>query len=156
MPQVFPHCALSPSQLPVQRIKHSGSYCNHNFFARDDSRIRHASTALLSNATSCQHFATALSQPVALQEIVEPVVPTVQPTAFIAEPILPYHDIPIVQPVLPIFESAIPVVNPVDPLIETAVPYLDPPLVEPVTTYKNFVLYHINPLVSVVEPAVRH
>lgn len=133
----------------------SGELYNQNLFTRDDSRIRHVSTTVLKNAGSSTDFATALSQPVALEQVLEPVAVT-DPIVSVVEPVYPYHNIPIIEPVLPILEPTVQLVEPVVPLAESVAPYFGTPLLEPLIPNGNVVPYYNNPLVPLVEPAARY
>jgi hypothetical protein len=137
----------------------SGNYYNQDSYAKDVARIRHVSTTLLNKADSANDFAVALSQPVAVPNIIEPLVPVVEPAA-IVEPIIPFFGAPIVEPPVPIVEPIFPyignpivdplipydprVISPLGPVVEPVLPYLGSPygpVFEPLTAY-NFPGYY--------------
>jgi hypothetical protein len=110
------------------------------------------STTLLNKADSANDFAVALSQPVAIPNIVEP--------AAIVEPVIPFFGAPIVEPPVPVVGPIVPyignpridplipydprVISPLGPVVEPVLPYLGSPygpVFEPLTAY-NFPGYY--------------
>lgn len=134
----------------------SGNYYNQDSYAKDVSRIRHVSTTLLNKADSANDFAVALSQPVAVQNIVEPLIPIIDPAA-IVDPVIPYFGGPIVEPSVPIVDPIVPYIG--NPLVDPLIPY-DPriisplgPVVEPVVPYQ-IPFYGVDPYLPAVEPVL--
>ncbi|XP_069688811.1 zonadhesin-like [Periplaneta americana] len=148
----------------------SGNYYNQKFFSRDDSKIRHMSTTLLSNAASSSEFASAVSKPQLVENVafVEPLLPVV-------ESAYPYYEAPVIEPIFPVAEPLLPVIEPVSPIIETgysisepifslyeplfpvvepAVPIVEPvyPIVEPVYPIAEPVYPIVEPVYPIVEP----
>jgi hypothetical protein len=135
----------------------SANYYNQDSYAKDASRIRHVSTTLLGKTDSANDLAVALSQPVPVQNVVEPLIPVVDPAA-IAGPI-----VPIVEPSVPLVEPTVPYIGArmVGPLI----PY-DPRAIRPLVPYTertsplnvpligNVVPNYGTPLGPVVEPVL--
>jgi hypothetical protein len=127
----------------------SGNYYNQDSYAKDVSRIRHVSTTLLNKADAANDFAVALSQPVAVQNIVDP--------AAIVEPVIPYFGAPIVEPSVPVVEPIVPYIG--NPIVDPLIPY-DPrvisplgPIVEPVVPYQ-VPFYGVDPYLPAVEPVL--
>lgn len=88
------------------------------------------STTLLNKADSANDFAVASSQPAAVQNVVEPLIPVVDPAAIVepivpiaapsvalAEPIVPYIGAPVVDPLIP-YNSRV-----INPLFPYRIPY---------------------------------
>lgn len=65
------------------------------------------STTLISKAVSTNDFAIALSQPVAVQNTLESLIPVVdpadivQPIVPVVEPVIPYYGAPLADPLIP-------------------------------------------------------
>jgi hypothetical protein len=151
---VFPSYNTASSLAERAR---SANYYNQDSYAKDSSRIRHVSSTLLGKADSANDFAVALSQPVALQNVVEPLIPVVDPAAF-------------AEPIVPVVEPSVPIVGPIVPnigarMVGPIIPY-DPRAIRPLAPYTertsplnvpligNFVPNFGTPLGPVVEPVL--
>jgi hypothetical protein len=117
----------------------SANYYNQDSYAKDASRIRHVSTTLLSKADSANDLAVALSQPVVVQNVVDP--------AAIAEPI-----VPIVEPSVPLVDPIVPYIG--SPIVGQLIPY-DPRVIRPVVPYAERTSSLNVPLIDTVVPNYR-
>jgi hypothetical protein len=108
------------------------------------------STTLLSKADSTNDFAVALSQPVAVQNIVEPLIPVVDP-AGIVNPVIPYFGAPIVEPSIPLVEPIVPYIG--APVVDPLIPY-DPRVITSLAPYPERVYPLDIPVIDTVIPNI--